>query len=152
MRPINHAIATAAIGIPVLIGTRSPALAACFAVPCLLIDVDHLLDFVIWEKKPLNFKRFFKEGVPRTWPRMLYILHGYEWVALLGVAAWRTGSPELTAVALGWFSHIILDDVGNRFSSNPTRIKLPFYFVLFRLSRGFKRERVSRFRESTVQR
>jgi hypothetical protein len=144
MRPKYHAIATAAAAVPVYALTGSPALTAAFAAPCLLIDVDHLLDFVLWEKRPLDPRRFLKEGVPRTWPRLVYILHGYEWIALLALISWQTRSPFVTALAAGWLAHVLIDDLGNRLPSNPTWLNPLFYFITFRMSVGFRRERISR--------
>ncbi len=147
MRPVHHVAVTAAAGAPVYLVTGSAQLTAIFAAASVLIDLDHLIDFVLWDKRPLDPRRFLKEGVPRTWTKLIYLLHGYEWIALMSLVSWKSANPHLWALTLGWMSHLLIDELGNRLPSKKTRIFPLFYFFTFRLFHGFKRDRIARIKE-----
>lgn len=148
MRPAQHIALTAVASAPVYLATRSPQITAVFAAAGVLIDLDHLMDFVLWDKRPLDPKRFLKEGVPRTWPKLIYLLHGYEWIAMLAIISWKLANPYLWAITIGWIFHLSIDEIGNRMPANRTRIFPMFYFFTFRLLHGFKRDRIAFIKEA----
>lgn len=140
-------IATAAGCAPFYIATGSALMTAVFAAAGILIDLDHLIDFALWDERPLDPKRFLKDGVPRTWPRLVYLLHGYEWIALMAFICFKTHNPYILSFTLGWALHLAIDEFGNRLPSKRTRIFPLFYFFTYRLFFGFRRDRIAWIKE-----
>lgn len=95
------------LAIPVAIGTG------------VLIDADHVLDFLDW----------FVSGDKR---RMYVLFHAWE-VSILGLLSLLfLGHPLFVAAVLGYTGHLVADSLANR--THPLA-----YFMLYRLYRGFDR-------------
>src|SRR5947207_13294563 len=93
MSPGGHLVTTtiACAGAAVLTG--SWAATAAVAAGGFFIDVDHVADYVLIERDrrltPDAFLRHYLEGRTR---RSVLVLHSYELLALLALAAARTGA------------------------------------------------------------
>jgi hypothetical protein len=89
-------------------------LTAAIATGGFLIDVDHAVDYVLFEREraltPGAFLRHYVEGRTR---RVVLLLHSYEVFALLGLAAWWTQSVPLLGYLVGALMHLALDVVFN---------------------------------------
>lgn len=94
--------------------TDALALAAGIAAGGFLIDVDHAVDYVLFERqrdlRPGAFLRYYLEGRMR---RVVLFLHSYELFALLAVLAWWSQSLPLSGYLLGALMHLGLDIVFN---------------------------------------
>lgn len=75
-----------------------------------LIDVDHAVDYVLFERgralTPGAFLRHYVEGRTRY---LVLLLHSYEVFALLGLVAWWTQSLPLLGYLAGALMHLALD-------------------------------------------
>lgn len=116
--------------------TGSPVLAGGVAVGGFLIDVDHAVDYVLFERQrdlsPGAFLRYYMEGRVR---RTVLLLHSYEVLALLAAVAWWLGSAALTGYLLGAVLHLALDI---RFNGELTpRSIVAFYSLAYRLRHRF---------------
>ena len=84
MSPGGHLVTTAATCAVVYAGTGSPALTAGLAAGGFLIDVDHVVDYVLFERqrdlRPGSFLRYYVNGRAQ---RVVLVLHSYELLALL---------------------------------------------------------------------
>ena len=124
MKPAGHIAISSAIGVAVAASTGSPWALATTIGAGALVDADHTLDFYNW----------FVRG--RT-GRVFYLLHGWEYLALLTLATAFLGwSPLMMGALLGYLSHLVADQVANhayRFT----------YSILYRAVNGFNIRRVS---------
>ena len=68
----------------------------------------------IHTRSAFKVKDFFKICHNCQFDRIFLFLHGWEWVALLGIAAWITGwNPWITGTFIGLGQHIFLDSFYN---------------------------------------
>lgn len=121
MRPSRHIIASLTIGALLWLFTRSLyAGFLCFASG-ILVDLDHILEYIIhhgW--KDLTFKNMYEacEQTERQkgdmrFKKLYIIFHISEIAILLWIAAIYTKNIFLLAIAWGYSSHLILDVIGN---------------------------------------
>ena len=136
MSPGGHLVTTAAAATAVGYVTGSLPLAAAVATGGFLIDVDHAVDYVLFDKRrdlrPGAFLRYYVEGHVR---KTVLALHSYELFALLGVIAWWTGATWLSGYLLGALMHLALDIVFNG-RLTPYSIAA-FYSFAYRASHRF---------------
>jgi len=106
-----------------------------------LIDVDHAVDYVLFEKQrnlsPGAFLRYYLSGRVQ---RAVLVLHSYELFALLGALAWWTGSLVLQGYLMGALMHLALDLVFN--GEYVPRSISAFYSFGYRLAHGFSMPRL----------
>ena len=136
MSPGRHLVTTAvACGTAAAI-TGDALLTAGVAFGGFLIDVDHAVDYVVFERqrdlRPGAFLRYYLEGRTR---RVVLALHSYELFALATVAAWWTGAVWLWGYLLGGAMHLILDLIFN--GELTPRSIVPFYSFAYRLAHRF---------------
>jgi hypothetical protein len=142
MSPGGHFVTTAAAcavaaavthGLP---GGESAAIVAGIAAGSFLIDVDHAVDYVLFDRqrdlRPDAFLRYYLEARPRY---AVLVLHSYELFALLLAAAWWTRAPWLEGYLLGALMHLALDIAVN--GELMPRSIVPFYSFAYRASHGF---------------
>lgn len=134
MKLASHCISAVPLAIAACAATGGSLMAAFGAmVGAVLIDCDHVLDYMIHNGKWDGFDHFVlacREG--RTGRRYL-LLHSIELLLFLwilvgtGVAAtWGVG------LAIGMSGHVLLDWVSNRHIVQPS-----FYWLWFRAARRF---------------
>jgi hypothetical protein len=136
MSPGGHLVTTAAACAATAYATASAPLTAAVAVGGFLIDIDHAIDYVVFDGqrdlRPGVFLRHFVEG------RMRYtvlVLHSYELFAVLGAIAWWTQAPLLFAYLAGALLHLGLDIIFNG-RITPYSIAA-FYSFAYRLAHRF---------------
>ena len=114
MSPGGHLVTTVAACAGTIYATGSAPLAAAVAAGAFFIDLDHIFDYVVFEKqrdlRPGAFLRYYVEGHIR---RAVLPLHSYELFAVLGVIAWWTQATLLSGYLAGALLHLALDIVFN---------------------------------------
>ena len=94
MSPGGHLVTTAAACAATAYATGSAPLTAAVAAGGFLIDVDHAVDYVVFDGqrdlRPGAFLRHYVEGRVRY---AVLVLHSYELFAVLGAIAWWTQAP-----------------------------------------------------------
>jgi hypothetical protein len=114
MSPGGHLVTTAVACAAVYLGTGNAALTAGLAVGGFLIDLDHVFDYLVFEKqrdlRPSAFLRYYLEGRVE---RAVLPLHSYELVALLTLLAWLFHLDWLWGYVLGTALHLPLDILWN---------------------------------------
>ncbi len=89
MSPGGHLVTTAIACAGIYAGTGSLALVAGLAAGGFLIDVDHIFDYVVFERqrdlRPSAFLKYYLEGRVRL---VVLPLHSYELLAVLTLLAW----------------------------------------------------------------
>ena len=107
MSPGGHLVTTVAACGTAAALTGDAALTAGIGVGGFLIDVDHAVDYVLFERqrdlRPGAFLRYYIEGRVQ---RVVLALHSYELFALLVVAAWWSGAVWLWGYLLGGAMHL----------------------------------------------
>jgi hypothetical protein len=114
MRVSLHVATSAAIAAGLYAATRSPQLAAGCFVAGFLIDIDHLVDYVVEHgarPDPAHFFGTFREDLYRK-ARLPF--HGWEWVAVWVALSWANAwDPMFMGLAAGWLQHLLFDQVSN---------------------------------------
>jgi hypothetical protein len=114
----------------------SLALTAGILAGGFLIDVDHAVDYVLFERqrdlRPSAFLRYYLEGHVK---RVVLALHSYEVFALLGLLAWHLDALALWGYLVGGLMHLALDIVFNG-EMTPRSIGA-FYCFTYRLAHRF---------------
>jgi hypothetical protein len=140
MSPGGHLVTTAAACAVVYAGTGSPALTVGLAAGGFLIDVDHVVDYVLFERqrdlRPASFLRYYVNGRAE---RVVLVLHSYELLVLLAAIAWGTGIAWLWGWVFGMMLHLPLDVIFNgKFASSGL---IHFYSFIVRARAGFRADR-----------
>jgi len=115
------------------------AAAGCFAGG-FLIDVDHYLDYLVFEKQwrrpgPVNFLRYYFTYSPK---KLVLPLHSAELMALLLALIVAYPWPLLIGYWIGALMHLICDIVVN--GDYAIKRAVPFYFFAYRASHRFAAE------------
>jgi hypothetical protein len=136
MSPGGHLATTVAACAASAALTGSAEITAAVAVGGFLIDVDHAVDYVLFERqrdlRPATFLRYYLDG---RFKRVVLVLHSYELFAALGAVAWWTGSVALQGYLLGALMHLALDIVFN--GEYAPRSIGAFYSFAYRLAYRF---------------
>lgn len=136
MSPGGHLLTTAAACVATTALTGSTTLTAAVAVGGFLIDVDHAVDYVLFEKQrdlsPGAFLRYYLDGRVQ---RAVLVLHSYELFTVLGALAWWTDALALWGYLMGALMHLALD-IGFNGEYTPRSISA-FYCFTYRLAHGF---------------
>lgn len=110
---------------------------AAVAAGGFLIDVDHAVDYIVFERQrdlhPGAFLRYYLEGRTR---RVVLALHSYELFGVIAVAAWWTDAVWLWGYLLGGLMHLALDIIFN--GELTPRSIVPFYSFVYRLAHRFE--------------
>jgi hypothetical protein len=134
--PGGHLVTTVGACAAAAATTGSLPLTAGIAVGGFLIDVDHAVDYVLFDRqrdlRPSTFLRYYLAGRCRY---TVLALHSYELFALLGLVAWWTESAALWGYLLGALMHLALDIAVNG-EYTPYSI-VAFYSFSYRLAHRF---------------
>jgi uncharacterized membrane protein len=104
MEPKYHVVTSAAISGILYAIFGSWAVAVSSFITGVLIDVDHIIDYVIVHGLHLDMRNFFSFFYENRLQKVTLVLHGWEWLLLLALAAWASGwSLWVTGALLGWF-------------------------------------------------
>ena len=93
MGPVAHTVLSTSIGVAVWKATDSPLAVPAAIVTGVLIDGDHVLDFLDW----------FLKGYRR---HMLVLLHAWEYLIALFVVMLFWQNPIYIAAVLGYAAHV----------------------------------------------
>jgi hypothetical protein len=135
--PGGHLVTTAIACAGAYAVTESIPLTAGLAAGAFLIDVDHAVDYVLFERqrdlRPGSFLRYYLGGRVQ---RAVLVLHSYELLALCAGLAWLTGAAWLWGWVFGMLLHLPLDIVFNgKFASGGL---VSFYSFIVRARAGFQ--------------
>lgn len=136
MSPGGHLLTTVAACATVAVATDSWALTAGVAAGGFLIDVDHAVDYVVFDRqrdlRPGTFLRYYVEGRVR---RVVLALHSWELMTLLALVAWMAPAPWLVGYLVGASMHLALDVAFN--GEMVPRSILAFYSFSYRAAHRF---------------
>ncbi len=140
-----HVIVSLGGGAVTYIITRSFSSTTLFCLAGIFIDIDHLFDYICnWGWKIVNIREFFDIFYTLKLKKIYVILHGYELLAALGIVLWYLKPNWGWAVFLSLAIHLLMDQL--YFSINFRRTSPWFYFLTYRISKGFE---LKRFEQGT---
>ena len=130
----NHLIVSTIGGIGVYLMCDSFKAGIVSFLAGVLIDLDHIPDYLFFKKGNLNLKDFFSDYLNIKLSRYYLIFHSYELIFILFSLYIFVGKdPILIGLIVGITIHILLDHL--------TNTKNPFsYFFIYRALKKFKRE------------
>jgi hypothetical protein len=141
--PGGHLLTTLAACAAAVFATRgvpsgdSLALVSGIAAGGFLIDVDHAVDYVLFDRqrdfRPSAFLRYYLQGRVQ---RVVLVLHSYELFVLLGLVAWWLDSLALWGYLMGALMHLALDIVFN--GDLAPRSISAFYSFTYRMAHRFR--------------
>ncbi|MEW5775051.1 MAG: hypothetical protein AB1916_16150 [Thermodesulfobacteriota bacterium] len=141
MKPSQHAAAGLAGGAAALLLTGSAEAALAFALSTVLMDLDHVVDYLLFGAPPRTLRRFLAPGDAGVWGRVVFVLHSYELLLVLALFWMEFDPPQWGgAVLAGMAAHLLMDEWGNRRKGFHLRLPVLYYSFLYRLSRGFRGE------------
>jgi hypothetical protein len=139
MKASRHVAAAIPLAALLYTAGRPPLEIAVAASASVLIDVDHLADYVLCRGGWYGLRDFFQSCNEARLNRLFLVLHAWEWIILGGIASLAAGSSLLGMAVCGMAWHLGLDAIGNR------GVVLPgFYWFYHRARAGFNAARLYR--------
>ena len=138
----THIGSSALLGLLLYYISSSFIMASSAFLSGILIDLDHLLDFLILSGEKFSIKNLFGWCNEGRWKKITLIFHSYELFALYAVAVYYHPHPLMVGVFFGVGLHLLLDQIGNRYLLKNMALHQLFYFLTFRVISGFRKERL----------
>lgn len=135
-----HIITSSVIAVTIYAWTNSVVMAVSAFISGILIDLDHLLDFILLSGESFSVRGFFSWCNDGRWERIILIFHSYELYLVFGTYTYYHPHPILFGILLGTGLHLILDQAGNRRLNKVFTLSKWFYFFTFRAWGGFRKD------------
>jgi hypothetical protein len=137
MMPGGHLATSIILSSAVYASTKSAELAVGCFFGGFLIDVDHYLDYIVFEKQwrrpsPANFLRYY---FTHQLTRVVLPLHSLELMSALTVLAFFWPQPFLVGYLIGAAMHLVFDVIVN--GDHLLKHRLLFYIFIYRAKKGF---------------
>ena len=135
-----HVIVSLSGGVIIYLLTQSFLKAALFSFAGIFIDVDHFFDYIRnWGWKIVSLRDVMKTFYTQELKKIYIILHSYELFIVFGLLLWYLKVDWGWVVFLSLTIHLIMDHIYffTHFRSNSPW----FYFLSYRVSKGFKTEK-----------
>ena len=102
----------------------------------IFIDLDHILDYFLYEKKiKLDIKDFFYKCEALILNKVYLLLHSYELIIILAILAYFTNDYIVLGLLVGFGTHIMLDLAANK-------VHFLGYSFIFRLINKFNSKKI----------
>lgn len=126
---IMHGIFVIPLCIILYSKTKSLRSLAIAVAVTFLLDLDHLIDYFYYHGFTFDIYRFFANNY--FVGRISFVpLHAWEWLLLISFFAYKKGWKSIyAAIALGMFSHLLLDSINVG--------SFLFYSIIYRYSHIF---------------
>jgi hypothetical protein len=150
MMPGGHLATSVALAAAAYMATGSVEGAAGCVAGGFLIDVDHYLDYLVFEGQwrrpsPVSFLRYYFTYSPK---KLVLPLHSAELMTALLTVIWIRPMPWLIGYWIGALMHLIFDVLIN--GENALRRPVLFYFFTFRAVNNFAAEKLLDVRASAL--
>ncbi len=114
MKMEHHIVLSAAVSGAVFAVSRSWPMTVSSFVIGVLLDADHVLEYLREFGVRVDVAHFFRASYEREYTKVYLWLHAWEWLPLLVLAAWWSGwNGWLAGVLIGWTQHMIADQIAN---------------------------------------
>lgn len=135
-----HIITSSSLALTIYAWTNSIAMAASAFISGILIDLDHLLDFILLSGETFSVRGLFSWCNEGRWDRLILIFHSYELYLACVIYSYYHPHPVFFGILLGTGLHLILDQAGNSRLIKAFTISKWFYFFTFRAWGGFRKD------------
>ena len=148
MKVSTHVYSSAVLSGTLFAVTQSALIAVSAFLSGVLIDLDHLIDFLLFSEERFSIQGFFSWFDEMKWQKVTLLFHSYEVYALLCVAALFYPNPVLLGILLGSGLHLVLDQIGLRGFGRRWNVRFApmYYFLSYRYSVGFRKSGLLRSR------
>ena len=127
---IGHGLIAAPLALFVWHKSHSLKNVLILMVVTYFMDLDHLVDFWLTKGINLNINEFLSVNYFEEAGRAIVLLHGWEYVAILGFLGHKRGFKSYyTSISLGMFMHLVLDSFNLK--------SILFYSFVYRLLINF---------------
>jgi hypothetical protein len=122
MKPVFHVAASTLVSGILYVLFKSWGLVIASFLSGILIDIDHVIDYLIVRGVRCDRKEFSKfiiekecwKTASRHW-KLNVLFHGWELLVILSIAAALTDwNPVVTGILIGFGHHILLDVFNNK--------------------------------------
>ena len=146
MSPEKHIIATASLSaIPYYLNQQWEMIMG-FMVGGILIDIDHIIDFVADCGFSFNIKKFFQYGISGNNKHYVCIFHTLELIpVVVCFMIFSSHSQFFFGFLLGFLLHLLLDYLQLTLKYRYKIHSFVLYFLLFRMVFLFNRNRIDRY-------
>lgn len=144
MKARTHIFSSAILSGTIYALTKSKLIAISAFVSGVLIDLDHIFDFLVFSGERFSIKRFFSWFWDTRWEKITILFHSYELYLVLGIIAFFYPNDILIGVLLGGGLHLILDQIGVfNFDFRSYLKPAPmYYFLTYRCFVGFHKDKL----------
>ena len=139
MKASRHVLAAFPLVAALAAAGRPLPEAALAAAASVLIDVDHLADYVLCRGGWFGLGDFFRSCNEGRLNRLYLVLHSWEWIILGALAAFWAGLPAMGMIVTGMAWHLAFDAYGNR-----NMVRPGFYWFFRRAAVRFDAARLYR--------
>jgi hypothetical protein len=141
MRPSRHFVVSVSLVAAVWFFTKSVYAAVLCFVSGFLMDLDHVLEYIIhYGWKAFNIKKLYLacEQTPKqegelAFRKLYFVFHAAEFMLVLWVLTIFLRNKYILALTLGYSAHLVMDYIGNS-------AHLKFYFISWRALNSFDAE------------
>jgi hypothetical protein len=133
----QHAVISLALSGLLYLAFKSWAMSAANLITGVFIDLDYAADYLMQHRFSFRIKEFLNAYHENSLLKVR-LFHGWEWLAVWGLAAWLTDwTPWITGILFGFGQHLVLDKIncGENFLC---------YSLWWRWKKGFKSEAIFR--------
>lgn len=148
MKPQYHIAASAAAAGALYWWTKSAAPAAGCLGGGILLDLDHVADFLVFSGEKFTVPDFLSWCNDVRWKKVTLLLHSYELFAVFAVwtlaraGAETNGGLFLHGALAGAGLHMLMDQFGHNLVPRKRDVSPWFYFLTYRLLHDFSREKL----------
>ncbi len=131
MKLRSHVVASIIFSTIFFVVFKSWSIAVSSFMSGVLIDCDHVIDYLLKFRKRFRVKDFFGTYYNDKMLFVMIIFHSWELLLLLNIYAFlMSGNPRVIGVTMGFTQHVALDQTFNNLNGW-------IYFFFWRLKRGF---------------
>ncbi len=124
MRPQYHVASSAIVAGILYVLFKSWSMSFSCFLSGILIDLDHIYDFIKETGSPIKFKELYGLAKKNNITHCTIVFHSWELVLLLFMVAWFTNwNPWIAGVLIGFGHHMIMDAFHNKVTI------LPYSFI-----------------------
>ena len=124
MKPSRHIIVSFSLGLVLWVFTKSIYAGILCFLSGVLVDFDHIVEYVVHHGlKTITIKRVYQASVQTgedkgklKFKKLYLIFHAHEIAIFFIIAAVVTRNMYLSAIAIGYSVHLIMDCVANPLS------------------------------------
>lgn len=135
----THTTSSAILALSIYALSNSWVMALSALFSGIFIDLDHLIDFIIFSREKFSFKNLF-EWCYLRWKKSIFPFHSYELYLVVFIVNIYLTNTIITGILLGTGLHLLLDQIGNRYCLSRYAIRPLFYFITYRALRGFRKD------------